>query len=103
MRARRTDANHQKIVKALRKAGIKVADLSGIGRGIPDTLVSWTRGGERHTALLEIKNPDQPPSARQLTPAQVKFHRQWVGRIHVVMTPEEALAVCGVTAKTREG
>lgn len=27
--------------------------------------------------LIEAKDPDKPPSARKLTPQQVKFHERW--------------------------
>ncbi len=85
----RTDANHAEIVKALRQAGCAVCDLSGVGKGCPDLLVS--RGFE--TMLLEVKDGAKSPSERRLTPAQQEFHAMWRGRIAVVTSITEALAI----------
>ena len=81
MWAKRTDANHAEIRDAMRKAGAEVEDLSGSGKGMPDTLV-WTP----HTGLLlvEIKMPKGT-----LTKAQVRFHARFP--VHVVRTVEDAL------------
>ena len=38
--AKRTDANQAEIVKTLRQAGADVYDLSKVGKGIPDLLVT---------------------------------------------------------------
>lgn len=89
MRARKTDANHAEIRKALRDAGASVADLSGSGNGIPDMLVGY-RGANW---LVEAKDGKKRPSERKLTTAQVKFHAEWKGQIAVVTTAEEALAL----------
>ncbi len=89
MRGRgRTDANHSEIVRALRQAGCAVCDLSGVGRGCPDLLVS--RGGEAW--FVEVKDGNKPPSKRRLTLAQVIFQNEWRGRICVVHSVAEALA-----------
>lgn len=79
--AKRTDGNHAEIRDAMRKAGAEVEDLSGSGRGMPDTLV-WTR----HTGLLlvEIKMPKGT-----LTAPQVRFHARFP--VHIVRSVEAAL------------
>ena len=79
--AKRTDGNHAEIRDAMRKAGAEVEDLSGSGKGMPDTLV-WTK----HTGLLlvEIKMPKGT-----LTAPQVRFHARFP--VHIVRTVEAAL------------
>ena len=83
MRARRTDANHTDIRQAMRDAGAEVFDLSGSGGGVTDTLVYTESTG---LMLVEIK-----VKKGKLTPAQEKFHKRFP--VHVVRTPEEALAL----------
>ena len=86
-RAARIDANQPEIVKGLREAGVEVQSLAGMGDGVPDLLVSW--GGAN--ILLEVKDPDQPPSKRKLTDDQVTWHAKWKGPCFVVTTTQEAL------------
>ncbi|PZX29451.1 hypothetical protein C7416_104456 [Cupriavidus phytorum] len=91
-RAARVDANHSEIVKALRKIGATVTSTAGVGGGFPDLAVGW-RG---MTLLLEIKDGAKPPSARQLTDDERKWHAEWRGHADVVESVEEALrAVMG--------
>ena len=90
MKAARVDANQPEIVAALRKAGAKVYVASSFGQGFPDLLVM--RGGV--LTLLEVKDGSKPPSARKLTPDQVKFHAEWP--VSVVASVDEALAAIGV-------
>lgn len=94
-RASKVDANHAEIVRALRAARYAVVDLSGCGAGIPDLLVCSPVWPFTLT-LLEVKDGAKPPSARKLTPDQVRFHREWPGNVHVVHSVEQALAVLGV-------
>lgn len=94
-RIAKRDANHPEIVAALRAAGCGVVDLAAVGAGVPDLLVcepvhpfrSW---------LIEVKDSAKPPSARKLTPDQVKFHAAWRGDIAIVTTVAEALAAVGI-------
>ena len=88
-RAARVDENQGLIVKALRVCGATVRVISQ-GDGIPDLLVGY-RG---HTILMEIKDGNKPPSARQLTPAEQIFFDQWTGgKLFIVNSVEEALDV----------
>lgn len=88
-RAARVDANQSAIVAALRKCGCRVESLAAVGNGIPDLLVM--RGFRLF--LLEIKDGSKVPSARKLTPDQVKWHAEWAGApLAVVETVEQALA-----------
>jgi hypothetical protein len=87
-RANKVDANQPAIVDALRKVGIRVVLLNAVGNGCPDIACHW-RGV---WTFLEIKSPAGPPSSRNLTPEQNKFHREHAeARIAVVTTPEEAI------------
>jgi len=88
-RAARVDENQGLIVKALRACGATVRVISQ-GDGIPDLLVGY-RG---HTILMEVKDGNKPPSARQLTPAEQIFFNQWTGgKLFIVNSVEEALDV----------
>ena len=92
--ANRIDANQNKIVDALRKAGAVVRIISQ-GDGIPDLLVGY----KGFTILMEVKDGDKVPSARKLTEAEQKFFDDWRGGMLVVINSvEEALEIlkrCG--------
>lgn len=88
-RAARVDENQGLIVKALRACGATVRIITQ-GDGIPDLLVGY-RG---HTILMEVKDGNKPPSARQLTAAEQIFFDQWTGgKLFIVNSVEEALDV----------
>lgn len=91
-RAARVDANQSEIVRDLRKLGCSVLDLSAVGKGCPDILVS--RQGR--SVLMEIKDGNKPPSARKLRPQQITFHNAWQGEVVVVNDVDEALGVMGI-------
>lgn len=86
-RAAKVDANQSEIIAALRRIGATVQPLHAVGAGCPDLLVGW-RG---MTSLLEIKDGSKPPSARKLTPDQVKWHAEWQGHVAVVESVKEAI------------
>ena len=87
--ARRVDENQGQIVSALRSCGAYVRVISQ-GDGIPDLLVGY-RG---YTVLMEVKDGNKPPSARELTPAEKKFFLEWPGGMLVVVNNvDEALDV----------
>lgn len=91
MRAAKIDANQPQIVDALRKAGCRVCITSSFGGGLPDLLVGFPN---REIALVEVKDGSKPPSARKLTPDQVKFHAEWYGwPLFVVTSVDEALGL----------
>jgi Holliday junction resolvase len=92
-RAAKIDANQPEIVEALRRAGATVQSMAAIGSGCPDILVGF---GLR-TVLLEIKDGSKPPSGRELTKDQIKWHMEWRGgACMVVNSVDEALAAIGV-------
>ena len=85
--ANRIDANQNKIVDALRKAGAVVRIISQ-GDGIPDLLVGY----KGYTILMEVKDGDKVPSARKLTEAEQKFFDDWRGGMLVIVNSvDEAL------------
>lgn len=89
MRAAKVDRNQSEIVSALRRVGASVEPLHAVGKGVPDLLVGF-RG---KNFLLEVKDEQKPPSARKLTPDQVRWHESWRGQKDVVKNVDEALAV----------
>ncbi len=90
--AKRTDANQAEIVKTLRQAGADVYDLSKVGKGIPDLLVTFN--GE--TILMEVK----ANAKSRYSPDQLKFIANWKGGpLSRVDSPESALRVIGLIEK----
>ena len=92
MRTRaRVDANHGAIVAALRRVGCNVLDLSRVGAGCPDLLVSCRRrGGLPDLLLMEVKTAKGKFSADQR-----KFEALgWP--VFVARSVEEALKIVGV-------
>jgi len=85
----RVDANQPAIVKALRGIGASVLHLHQL-KNCFDLLVGY-RG---RTFLMEVKDPAQPPSKRQLTEGEAEFQRDWRGSTyHIVHTPDEAIRI----------
>lgn len=93
MRPKRVDGNHKEICQALRDTGCDVLDLSAVGKGCPDLLISHPVTGYH---LIEVKDGSKPASARQLNERQVKFHKEWKGPIHTVISVKEALDAVGL-------
>lgn len=52
-----------------------MVDTSGLGDGFPDLVI----GVNGWTILMELKDGYKPPSKRQLTPDQQRFHASWTG------------------------
>lgn len=89
-RAAKVDANQSIVVEALRKAGATVQLLHRVGEGCPDLLVGY----RNCTALVEVKDGSLPPSRRQLTPDQQRWHATWRGgTLAIVCDVESALRV----------
>lgn len=84
MTARRTDANQQEIVDALRKAGCRVQCTHAVGRGFPDLVVLTPDG---LLVLLEVKMPGANLNRRERD-----WHAEWNhAPVFVVRLAEEAL------------
>ena len=90
--AARTDGNQAEIVKGLRKRGASVQPLHAVGKGCPDLLVGYR--GQNY--LMEIKDPTKPKRDQYLTKDQVQWHMDWVGRVVVVKSIEDALLEIGI-------
>jgi hypothetical protein len=85
------DANQQAIVEALEKFGCSVERLSKVGRGVPDLLV----GTCGINVLLEVKDLTRKGGKENSTGTlakQRKWRVLWRGSVHVVSSPEEAIA-----------
>ena len=89
MTGKRTDRNHAEIVKQLRGRGYSAFSTASVGRGFGDLAV----GKYGRNFFFEVKDPNQPPSARRLTDAEEKFHQAWQGQIDIIETADEAIAI----------
>lgn len=88
-----SDRNCKEIVDALRAAGCVVVRLDPArdrhSKGLPDLLVGC-RGA---TWLLEVKD-----GKNDLNANQIEWHNSWTGGpLRIVRSPEEALAMVGLT------
>jgi hypothetical protein len=92
-RAARRDDNEQSIIKAMRAEGAYVKVIND--EGLFDLLVAYTGpSGFQHTLLIECKDGAKPPSARRLTPAELKFHDEWpLSNLFIVISAEHAVAL----------
>lgn len=87
-RAGKIDASQPGIVEALQAAGCSIQSLAGLGKGVPDVLA--TRAGQ--VFLFECKTPKA--SKHKETEAKQKTWAERMGiTVHVVSTPEQAVAV----------
>lgn len=98
-RAAKVDANQAEIVTALRGVGCSVQPLHAVGEGVPDLLV----GKDSNNFLVEVKDGSKPPSARQLTAQQRKWHDAWRGNVAVVSSVPEALTLVGCGFRFTDG
>ena len=80
------DGNHAEIVDALRRVGCVVMDISDLGRGLPDLVVGY-RG---EVIAIEVKNPQ---GWNRVSKSQREWMSKWPGRVAVVRSVDEALAV----------
>jgi hypothetical protein len=72
---KRTDNNQRLIMNAFKKLGYSVFDVSVLGRGFPDLIVSKNR----KNFLIEIKN-----EKGKFTEVQLKFYKYWQGDIFCI-------------------
>lgn len=85
----RTDTNQSTVVRDLRKMGVSVLILSGVGEGCPDLCCGF-RG---RTYLFEVKDGNKRPSERRLTEDEKVFHLAWNGQVDVIETALEAMEI----------
>jgi len=83
------DINQTDIVKKLREYGCSVECIHTLRNGVPDILVAVNG----YNYLMEIKDPDKPPSKRKLTEDEAKWHSKWKGQVDVIHTSEEAIKI----------
>lgn len=95
MKIARIDINQKDIVKYLRERNVTVAHMHMIGGGFPDIVCGY----KGKNFLFEIKNPDQPPSARKLTAAETIFHFEWRGQVDIIETGEQAWQIIQAATK----
>lgn len=89
MRARRKDRNHSALKMALKSLGASVCDVYQLP-GVLDIIVGY-RGVD---VRCEIKDPQQPLSARRLTEAEQAVFINWKGRPpRVLETIEDCIAL----------
>lgn len=84
-KAARLDDNHLEIVDAFEKLGCTVLSLAAMGKGCPDLLV----GCDLRNYLVEVKNPEQDPCKRRLTPDEMKFQKGWRGQWSLIEQVQE--------------
>lgn len=88
LRFRHNKDRDQKLYHAaLNRLHIPFVDLSMVGGGCPDLLVSHNR----ETILFEIKT-----NSAKLTEAEAIFHAYWQGRVFVVRSVEDMLYHLGL-------
>lgn len=80
----RVDGNQNYMVDKLRRLGVSVAITSSQGSGFPDIVCGY----KGVNLLVEIKDPDKPPSARKLTELEESFKESWRGS-YIVATDFE--------------
>lgn len=89
---KKVDRNQPEIVRALRRAGASVQSLASVGKGCPDLAV----GLKGQTWLIEVKDWQQPPSRKRLSPDEKLWHQSWQGHVAVAETVEDALRIVGL-------
>lgn len=87
--AKRIDDNQNQIVKVMRDMGASVWITSSMGKGAPDLVVA----ARLETIAVELKDGSKAPSRRKLTPCEQKFHDNWQGKIAIIESVEEAIAL----------
>lgn len=91
-RAHRLDRNHAELTRAFEKLGCTVLSLAGLGKGAPDALIGFAG----LCICVEYKDAQKPPSARKLTPDEIKFRHGWTGGYRIVETTDQVLDTVNV-------
>ncbi len=90
---KKTDRNQAELMKQIRQCGWSVVSLHTVGRGVPDLAV----GAKGLNFFLEVKDPNQPPSKRKLTPDEQEFFRTWQGMVHIVHCIDDVIKIVNET------
>lgn len=88
-RARR-DLSQNAIAQAITGLGGIVTDLSAVGGGVPDLLVSF-RGRWFLVEAKSHKSVSHRTKKHELTPAQVAWHGQQRAEVCIAETPDQAV------------
>ncbi len=96
MLAKKVDINQKQIVRDLRKLGCVVTDLSNLGKGVPDILVSY----EGIWYLFELKNPMQVKSKQRLTNDEQKWVNKQKAPVYIIREMSDAI---NIFFKARKG
>lgn len=80
--AKKTDSNQQSIIDHFRQLGYSVKDMSAVGQGFPDLIVS--KMGDN--ILIEVKT-----ESGKLTTDQMKFISLWNSAVYLVRDAEDIL------------
>jgi hypothetical protein len=84
------DANHAEIVEAFRKLGVGVLDLSDLGCGVPDLLVS----SAKRYLFVDVKNRATRYGMRGLNELQKKWADEWTGGpVYLVYDLDDVVAI----------
>ena len=86
---RRVDGNQKKITEQLRRLGVSVAVTSSLSNGFPDLVLGY----KGRNYLIELKDENKPPSQRELTKDEMKWHSDWRGQINTCKNLDEILEV----------
>jgi hypothetical protein len=86
-RAGKIDRNQPEIVRDLRLLGYSVWITSALGDGGPDLIV----GKGKRCIPVEVKDPLQPPSKRQLNDRERAWHAAWGGPVVIAERTEDVL------------
>lgn len=90
---RRTDANHKQLINQIRQVPfISVFSTHELGKGFPDIVVGY-RG---INYLFEIKDENKTASQKKLTDSEVKFHRGWMGQVHIVENIKDVYKIINI-------
>lgn len=83
----RKDSNHNEIQDVFKAHGFSIVDTSSFGRGFVD----FVAGRHNKNYLVEVKDINQPPSKRKLTPDEERFHKTWAGQVCVLESVEQTI------------
>lgn len=83
-RAARTDHNHAHVLKQLRLRGWSCKSTHQL-KNFCDIVASKNS----HTVLIEVKDPNKPPSQRKLTKGELEFAQSWLGEYIIIETLED--------------
>lgn len=86
--AKKKDSTHNEIKAALIEVGWQVTDIYFCGRGIPDLICASACLPAPITILAEAKTPGE-----KLSPAEVRFHKMFVGNVMIVDSGTCAVAL----------